>query len=38
DNKQRDLMADMLVELKSDETGDDIEGSADLPLEASEQN
>ncbi|MBT5483234.1 MAG: M1 family metallopeptidase [Gammaproteobacteria bacterium] len=36
DNKQRDLMADMLVDLKSDETGDDPEGSADLPLEASE--
>ena len=29
-------MADMLVDLKSDETGDDPEGSADLPLEASE--
>ncbi|MDC1527670.1 M1 family metallopeptidase [Gammaproteobacteria bacterium] len=33
DNKQRDLMADMLVELKSAETGDDEEASADLPLE-----
>ena len=33
DNKQRDLMADMLVELKSAETGDDEEPSADLPLE-----
>jgi len=33
DTKQRDLMADMLVELKSAETGDDEEASADLPLE-----
>jgi len=33
DTKQRDLMADLLVELKSAETGDDEEASADLPLE-----
>ena len=33
DRSRRDLMADMLVELKSAETGEDIDAGEDMPLE-----
>ena len=35
DSSQRDLMADMLVELKSAETGEEAEAGTDVPLDAT---
>ena len=36
DSDEKDMMADMLVELKSAETGEDVEESTDMPLEATD--
>jgi len=36
ESSQRDLMADMLVKLKSEETGEEPEPGNDLPLEATD--